>query len=102
MKAFIDGLVRRSVNLTSPGVQRIACEAVNFVDERLKRTGRRLGRYKFIKVLDEIKSFPVGIMPPLEFDPNNRQAIRGAYPLLIDTRANGSTPLSTWVTPIDK
>lgn len=101
-KPFIDGLARRSVNLTSPGLQRIACEAVNFVAEGLKRTGRRLGRDKFIKVLDEIKNFPVGIMPPLEFDPNNRQAIRGAYPLLINTRANESTPLNAWVTPVDR
>ena len=102
LKQFAAMLNQHSVNLQSSGLQRIACSAVNFVAEGLKRAGKRLSRGKFIQALAEIKKFPVDIMPPLQFDPNNRQGVRGAYILTVDTKSSSLAPQpSAWVTPSD-
>ena len=102
LKQFAAMLNQHSVNLQSPSLQRIACSAVNFVAEGLKRAGKRLSRGKFIQALAEIKKFPVDIMPPLQFDPNNRQGVRGAYILTVDTKSSSLAPQpSAWVTPSD-
>ena len=99
LQQFSTLLDQHSVSLQSPGLQRIACAAVNFVAEGLKRSGKHLSRDKFIHALEEIKDFPVDIMPPLQFDPNNRQGTRGAYILAVDMKAGTVSPPSVWVTP---
>lgn len=101
LQKFAAMLDRYSVSLESPGLQRIACASINFAGEGLKRTGKHLSRAKFIQSLDEIENFPVEIMPPLQFDPNNRHGVRGAYILTIDTKAGTLSSLSAWVTPFD-
>jgi ABC-type branched-subunit amino acid transport system substrate-binding protein len=98
MQEFADLLDRYSVKLQSPGLQRIACEAVNFVTEGLKRTGKHLTRSKFTASLEETKNFPVGIMPPFQFDPNNRMGARGAYIFSVDTETGSLSPPSSWIT----
>jgi ABC-type branched-subunit amino acid transport system substrate-binding protein len=101
LQQFGTMLTQHSVSLQSPGLQRIACAGVNFVAEGLKRTGKHLSRAKFLHSLEEIKDFPVEIMPPLQFKPNNRQGVRGAYILTMDTKAGIVLPPSAWVTPSD-
>lgn len=101
LQQFAAMLDRYSVNLQSSGLQRVACAAVNFVAEGLKRTGKRLSQAKFIQSLEGIENFPVDIMPPLQFKPNNRQGVRGAYIFTVDTKAGTLMPLSEWVTPSD-
>jgi ABC-type branched-subunit amino acid transport system substrate-binding protein/cytochrome c553 len=101
LQPFAAMLAKYSVSLQSPGLQRIVCASVNFVGEGLKRTGKHLSRARFIQSFEEIKNFPVDIMPPLQFDPNNRQGVRGAYILTVDMKAGILSPLSEWVTPSD-
>ncbi len=101
MREFANLLARHSLSLQSPGLQRIACSAVNLVAEGLKRTGKRLSRTRFIHALEEIKSFPVEIMPPPLFGPNNRQGAKGAYILTVDMKTNTFSPISAWVTPTE-
>lgn len=88
LRQFADILGRYSVSLQSPGLQRVVCAAVNFVAEGLKRSGKRLSRDKFIHALGEIKTFPMDIMPPLQFDANKRNTPKGAYVLTVDTHSH--------------
>jgi ABC-type branched-subunit amino acid transport system substrate-binding protein len=96
---FLDIMKKYSVTIQSPGLQRIACAAVNFVAEGLKRTGKYLTRVKFTRSLDETKNFPLGIMPPLQFGPNRRQGAKGAYILTVDIKTRTLSPLSEWMIP---
>jgi ABC-type branched-subunit amino acid transport system substrate-binding protein len=99
MPQFLDIMKKYSVTMQSPGLQRIACAAVNFVAEGLKRTGKHLTRVKFTCSLDETKNFPLGIMPPLQFGPNRRQGVKGAYILTVDIKTRTLSPLSEWMIP---
>ena len=101
MPQFLDIMKKYSVTIQSPGLQRIACAAVNFVAEGLKRTGKHLTRGKFTHSLDETKNFPLGIMPPLQFGPSRRQGVKGAYILTVDIKTRTLSPLSGWITPSD-
>jgi hypothetical protein len=101
LQQFATLLNQHSASLQSPGLQRIACAAVTFATEGLKRSGKRLSRDKFTHALEEIENFTVDIIPPLKFDSNNRQGTRGAYILTIDTKAGSLSPPSAWVTPAD-
>jgi ABC-type branched-subunit amino acid transport system substrate-binding protein len=102
MRQFAILLNQHSLSLQSPGLQRIACSAVNFVAEGLKRSGKRLSRNKFIHALGEFKIYPVDIMPPLQFKPNNRKGVRGAYILTVDTKTGSLSPPSAWIAPSDE
>lgn len=95
---FLALLKKYSVGLQSPGLQRIACAAVNFVAEGLKRTGKRLTRDKFVRALEETNSFPMEIMPPMR-GPNRRQGIKGAYIITVDSKTGTLSPISEWFSP---
>ncbi len=101
MRQFAALLNQHSVSLQSPGLQRIACSAVNFVTEGLKRSGKRLSRDKFIHALGEIKNYSVDIVPPFQFEPNNRKGAKGAYILTVDMKTHNLSPPSAWVIPSD-
>jgi ABC-type branched-subunit amino acid transport system substrate-binding protein len=100
-------LAMSSLLLASPfaqndsGLQRMVCASLNFIGEGLKRTGKHVSRAKFIQSLATINSFPVAIMPPLQFDANNRQGIRGAYIFTINTKTGVIASSSDWVVPAD-
>lgn len=98
---FLDIMKKYSVAIQSPGLQRIACAAVNFVAEGLKHTGKHLTRDKFAHSLEETKNFPMNIIPPLQFYPKRREGIKGAYILTVDIKTGSLSPLSEWVTPSD-
>ena len=87
-----------SVSLQNPGLQKIACSAVNFVGEGLKHTGKHLSRSLFINSLKQINNFPLGIMPSLNFGSNSQQGLKGAYILTFNMKS-GATTLSEWVSP---
>jgi ABC-type branched-subunit amino acid transport system substrate-binding protein len=101
MPQFAALLDRHSVSLQSPGLQRIACAALNFVAEGLKRAGKHLTRSKFTASLEEAKNFPVEIMPPFQFDPNNRIGARGAFMFSVNTKTGVLSPPSAWITPAE-
>lgn len=100
LQQFAAVLDRYSVNLQNPGLQKIACSAVNFVGEGLKHTGKHLSRSLFIKSLKQINNFPLGIMPSLNFGSNSRQGLKGAYILTVNIKS-GTTTLSEWVSPVN-
>lgn len=95
---FLAVMQKYSVGLQSPGLQRIACAAVNFVAEGLKRTGKHLTRNKFVRSLEETNSYPLEIMPPL-LGLSRRQGIKGAYILTVDSNTGTLSPISEWVIP---
>ena len=97
-KALLD---RHAVRIKSPGLQRIACTAINFVSEGLKRTGKQITRSKFIQSLEEIKNFPVEIMPSFQFGTNNRIGTQGAYIMRVDTKTGDISSPSAWVNATD-
>ncbi len=98
LQQFAAVLNRYSVSLQNPGLQKIACSAVNFVGEGLKHAGKHLSRSLFINSLKQINNFPLGIMPSLNFGSNSQQGLKGAYILTVNMKS-GATTLSEWVSP---
>lgn len=96
--AFLD---KYSVSLQSPSLQKTACQAINLVSEALKQIGKQVSQDRLVKAISKINHFPMGIMPPLNFNQTQHQGSNGAYILSIDTKADSRSSLSDWITAVE-
>lgn len=94
---FQNKLRRHGIELLSPGLQDVACKAVEFVHDGLKQVGKQVNRSLLIDVLKNGTSLNMNFMPTLEFWADSPYGIRGSYVLNIDNKI-GYSHMSKWVT----
>ncbi|NOT85591.1 MAG: ABC transporter substrate-binding protein [Methylococcaceae bacterium] len=87
-----------AVALQNPSLQSVMCAAVDVVVEGLKRSGRQLSRLKFLAALEGLRNFPASFLPPLNFSPNSKIGVQGAYILGINQQGEQISQ-SVWITP---
>jgi ABC-type branched-subunit amino acid transport system substrate-binding protein len=86
------------IPLQNPGLQSIVCAGVDLIVEGLMRSGKHTSRQKLLTALQDIRNFPVDFLPPLNFSPNVKTGIQGAYVLGITQRGEPMSQ-SAWITP---
>lgn len=96
LERFRAKLSRQGVELLNPGLQNVACKAVELVHQGLKQVGKQLSRSAFIDALRQGNSLDMDFMPALEFVHGSPHGIRGSYILDIDNKA-GHSRRSEWV-----
>lgn len=98
LKRFASRLKTHGVALQNPGLQSVSCAAIDFFVEGLKHSGRQVSRVKLLAALHELRNFPVAFLPPLNFSPNSKLGLQGAYILSID-KQGVLLSQSDWITP---
>lgn len=72
----------------------VAFAAAKVFTEGVKQSGRRLSRARLISSVEQLRDFRTGVLPPLNFGPNRRLGVVGAYVVGVDTVNQRLTPLS--------
>jgi ABC-type branched-subunit amino acid transport system substrate-binding protein len=67
--------------------------------EGLRRSGRQLGREKFITTLAAMYGFQTGLTPPISFGATKRIGALGAYVVKLDLKNKTFVPVESWVSP---
>nr|WP_225587539.1 ABC transporter substrate-binding protein [Methylomonas fluvii] len=97
LDVFRSKLSSQGVELLNPGLQNVACKAVEFVHAGLKQAGKQVSRSSFIDVLKHGNSLNMDFMPALEFSKYSPYGMKGGYVLNIDNKI-GYSHRSEWVT----
>lgn len=98
---FLSVMQRRGVALRSPAFQSIAYAAAKTLIEATKLSTRRLSRPAFVDILEGLRGYRTGVLPPLSFGPNRRVGVEGSYVVGIDLSNKRYAPLSEQIVPRD-
>lgn len=99
---FIGVMQKAGAVLRNPAFQSVAFAATKILFEATKSSGRQLDRTTFIRSLEQIQEFRLGVVPPVTFGPNRRVGSTGSYIVGIDLSNKQYVPLSDRLVPKDR
>lgn len=82
-----------------PSLQGPALASARLLLEGFKLSGRRVSREGLIEILEGIRGFRTGLIPSLDFSPNQRIGALGSHLLSIDVEGGRFQPVTGWITP---
>lgn len=83
------------------GFQTLAHAAARVFIEATKLSHRELSRAELVRVLEQLRDFKTGVVPPITFEPNRRVGVIGSYIVGVDPTNRQYVPLSGWLVPTE-
>jgi ABC-type branched-subunit amino acid transport system substrate-binding protein len=96
---FVGLMQKYGVALRSPAFQAVAFAAAKILVETVKTSGRQFNRLDLIRALEQLRSYPTGVLAPVTFGPNRRVGADGAYIVRVDVEKKQYVPVSDRIVP---